>query len=300
MASEGNRSARRGVSVRIFLADGTPDGLRIVEKSNWTGRAIMCSRAQYSSLRERDEFTRPGVYVLLGPSDTLKGGQAAYIGQADVARERLDSHVRTKEFWTHVIVFSSKDENLNKAHVQYLEARLIDLALKAKRVAVENGNAPRLPNLSEADRADAEAFLDDMLVIYPLLGVTAFETVGSGAAVSAPRLHLKGKDCEATGSDTPEGFIVFRGSVARKDTVPSIHDFVLTLRSRLEEQKVLQPGLGGLSLVQDYSFDSPSTAAAVFMGRNANGRIEWKDAEGRTLKELQEAALAGSGPQEQE
>lgn len=294
------KSARRGVSVRIFLADGTPDGLRIVEKSNWTGRATMCSRAQYPELRGRDEFARPGVYVLLSPSGTLQGGQAVYIGQADVARERLDAHLRTREGWTHLIAFSSKDENLNKAHVQYLEARLIGLATKAKRVAVENGNAPRLPNLSEADRADAEAFLDDMLVIYPLLGVSAFETIEGGVASAGPRLHLTGKGCEADGSDTPEGFIVFKGSVARRETVPSTPEFIRTLRAQLEEQRVLVAGPNGLVLSQDYPFDSASTAAAVFMGRNANGRVEWKDGTGRTLKEIQEASLSQSGPQDSE
>jgi hypothetical protein len=294
------RSSRRGVSVRIFLADGTPDGLRIVEKSNWTGRAVMCSRAQYPNLRGRDEFARPGVYVLLSPASTLQGGQAVYIGQADVARERLDTHLRNREFWTHLIAFSSKDENLNKAHVQYLEARLIELATKAKRVMVENGNAPRLPNLSEADRADAEAFLDDMLVIYPLLGVPAFETIEGGVTSAGPRLRLRGKDCEAEGSDTPEGFIVYKGGVARKQTVPSTHQFVLTLRDQLEEQRVLVAGPNGLILAQDYAFASPSTAAAVFMGRNANGRLEWKDREGRTLKDLQEASLPSTAAQDSE
>lgn len=294
------KTSRRGVSVRIFLADGTPDGLRIVEKSNWTGRAVMCSRAQYPNLRGRDEFARPGVYVLLSPASTLQGGQAIYIGQADVARERLDTHLRNREFWTHLVAFSSKDENLNKAHVQYLEARLIELATKAKRVTVENGNAPRLPNLSEADRADAEAFLDDMLVIYPLLGISAFEAVDGSASAPGPRLYLKGKECEASGADTPEGFIVFKGSRARRETVPSIPGYFRTFRDRLEEEKVLSADKGGLILTLDYSFDSPSTAATVFMGRNANGRVEWKDEAGRTLKELQEASLPPSAAQESE
>lgn len=139
---------RRPVSIKLFLADGTPDGLRIVEKSNWSGLGVMCARAQYPDVRDRDEFGRPSVYLLLGPSPSGSNRQSVYIGQADMARERLDSHARTKDFWTHLILFSSKDTNLNKAHVQYLESQLIELAIRAKRVDVDNGNSPRMPALS--------------------------------------------------------------------------------------------------------------------------------------------------------
>ena len=281
--------SRRGVSVRIFLADGSPDGLRIVEKSNWTGRAVMCSRAQYPSVSGRDEFGRPGVYVLTGPAED-GSGIAAYIGEADVVRTRLNSHVREKEFWTQVVVFSSKDENLNKAHVQHLEAKLVELAIKAKTVKILNGNAPQLPNLSEAERADAEAFLDDMLVIYPILGITAF--------VQAPvhekgqtLLFLRGSDAEGRGFDTPEGFVVRAGAKARINSVPSYPKFFTEFREKLKAEGVFKEQDGHLVLTQDYSFTSPTTAAMTLMARTANGRIEWKDERGRTLKEIQEAML---------
>ncbi len=152
-----------GASIRIFLADGTPDGLRLVEKSNWTGLGIVCPRSQYPAVRPRVEFGRPGVYVLVGPGDSAL--PQVYIGEAEELRSRLDNHRQTKDFWTRVIAFTSKDGSINKAHVRYLESRLIGLAAAAKRAELANGNAPALPALSEPDKADVENFLREMLVI---------------------------------------------------------------------------------------------------------------------------------------
>jgi len=288
--SFGNGS-KRGVTVKLFLADGTPDGLRIVEKSNWTGMATMCSRAQYLSVRTREEFSRPGVYVLVGPSDGGGSRQKIYIGEADIARERIDNHLKGKDFWTNLIRFSSKDTNLNKAHVQYLEARLVELARQAKRADIENANSPRLPSLSEADMADMSAFLDDMLVIYPLLGVSAFEVVAEVASPTELRLELRVKDTLAFGADRAEGFTVFKDSLGRLETVPSIHAYMRDLRNKLIADGVLILDHGQLRLTQDYQFESPTTAAGVFAGRPANGRTEWKDDQNRKLREIQEAAV---------
>ena len=53
----------------------------------------------------------------------------------------------------------------------YLESRLLGLAAEARRAELDNSSASTLPSLSEADRADMEAFLGDMLLIYPVLGL---------------------------------------------------------------------------------------------------------------------------------
>jgi hypothetical protein len=113
-------------SIKIFLADGTPDGLRIVEKSNWTGVGLVCTRSQYPNVRNRREFQGAGAYVLVGPGKNLL--PRVYVGEAEVLRKRLDNHHQNNEFWTRFVAFTSRDGNLNKAHVRYLEARLIALA----------------------------------------------------------------------------------------------------------------------------------------------------------------------------
>src|SRR5215213_8998575 len=153
---------RRGFSLRLFLPDGIPDGLKIVEKSNWIGRAVVCPRARFKEAKARREFDRTGVYILVGlaPDTDLL---SVYIGEGDPALPRLERHFAEMDFWTSLILFTSKDDNLNKAHVQYLEARLVDRARAANRCVLENANVPQLPSLSEADVAEMDGFLDEML-----------------------------------------------------------------------------------------------------------------------------------------
>jgi hypothetical protein len=130
----------RPTSIKLFLADGSPDGIRIVEKSNWTGRAVVASRAQLSEALQRDELARPGVYVLTGSDDS--GSPRLYVGEADVLGERLRNHASRKDFWIRFIAFTSTDENLNKAHVRYLESKLIALAKAANQWQLENSAIP--------------------------------------------------------------------------------------------------------------------------------------------------------------
>jgi hypothetical protein len=287
---------RRGVSVKLFLVDGTPEGLRLVEKSNWTGIGLMCSRAQFADAQKRPEFDRPCVYVLLGPNES-DGQPRIYIGEADLGRLRISQHAKNFDFWTHLILFTSKDSNLNKAHVKYIESQLVGLAQKAKRAHLENKNQPPSPQLAESDIADVESFLDDMLTLYPLLGLSAFEVVKSaGDMGTAPGrvLFLVGKGAKATGRETPEGVVVLAGSQARLDEVDSIHSFGSNIRATLTESGVLRVEAGHLVFTQDYTFASPSTAAMVLLGRTANGRIEWKTEAGKTLKAVQDETLSES------
>jgi hypothetical protein len=277
----------QGFSVRIFIPSGNPDDLRIIEKSNWVGQGLFFARALFPETRQRDELKRTGVYVLWGPGES---GQLLriYVGEGDSVLSRLDQHAKQKDFWTHAVVFASKDQKLNKAHVKYLEARLVQLAADAKRAELDNGNIPQLPTLSEADKADAEAFLQDMLLCLPLLGLNVFEKAKAPGKKSRD-LILKGKGIEARGQDTAEGFVVRAGSLAVKDEAPSIHGYMKELRRALLAQGVFVDKGTHYQLSQDYTFNSPSTAAGVLLGRSGNGRKEWKDAQGRTLKEIQEA-----------
>jgi len=263
----------------------------VVTKSNWTGSAVVCSRAQYPQVRARAEFASPGVYVLTGPGDDGVLPRV-YVGEAEVPRKRLDKHVADSGFWTELVLFVSSDESLNKAHLRYLEASLIGLGHQAKRATLENGTAPALPPLSEADRADAAGFLDEMLVIYPLLDVRAFE-IPSDAGPASAELFLKGSGAEARGRETTSGFLVVAGSQGRITTVPSFAAYPLAvkLREQLLVKGILVDSGGSLVVTQDYEFPAPSTAAAVLMGRTADGRKEWKDGQGRSLKEIATAAL---------
>ncbi len=285
----------RPTSIRIFLADGTPDGIRIVEKSNWTGRAVVASRAQLTEALHRDELLRPGVYVLVGPGES--GTSRIYVGEADVLRDRLKQHAKQKDFWTRFVAFTSTDENLNKAHVRYLESRLVALAKAANQWEIENHAVPAEPPLSEADRADAEWFLSEMLVIYPILGVDAFESAAAEgpATEGAEDLVLYERGAKARGRETKDGFVVLAGSRARASETNSIHDYMRELRKQLLGKGVLALDGGHLVFTQDFRFASPSTAAGVLVGGAANGRTAWKTSDGKTLKTIQsELAEAAS------
>jgi hypothetical protein len=284
-------SSKRGFSVRIFLPEGDPDGIKLVEKSNWTGVGLVFPRTLFSEARKRPELDRTGVYILEGPPQKAALPRI-YVGEGDPGRPRLEQHIKSKEFWTRAVVFTSTDKRLNKAHVQYLEARLVKLAAEAKRCELENGNVPQLPTLSEPDTAEVDGFLSDILLCLPILGINVFEK----APVSVPKaieLHLKGKGVEATGFESPQGFIIRKGSGAVKEEVASIDAYLTRLRQELVEKGVLKNGQNGYVFSLDYVFTSPSTAGGVVLGRSTNGRTEWKDPSGRTLKVIQEAEIDG-------
>ena len=287
----------RPFKIQIFVAEGIPDGLRLVEKSNWIGQGIICPRARWAAVKGRSEFDKSGVYILVG-----RGGDddrpTLYVGEAETVRARLNSHHANKEFWSQAIVFTTKGDPLNKAQVQYLEARLVELATEFRRCLLDNGNAPNRPGLSDADSAEIEGYLEEMLSLLPVLGVHAFESLrGGGSGPVEPQLtfSLRARGCDATGFLTSDGFAVCAGSRARLDVVPSmavhVPQYLRARESMISDGSLMEQDQHYV-LQEDYSFPSPSAAAAIFMGRSANGRTEWKDPGGKTLKAHQEGEVA--------
>jgi len=271
-------------SIKIFLPGGDPDGLRTIEKSNWSGAGIVIPRALMHDAKTRRELTRTGVYVLSGPAEE-SGLPRVYVGEGDPIRPRLEQHASKKDFWTTCIAFTSKDENLNKAHVQFIESRLITLAAQAKRCLLDNGNQPALPSLSESDAADAECFLAEILLCCPVLGLSVF-TVAAAISPSGRQLFITAKGIKAQGMETAEGFVVRADSGVVKGETTSLQDWCRRIRATLLENGVLKESGDHLIFTQDYAFNSPSAAAAIVQGRNANGRTDWKDKSGKTLKEI--------------
>ena len=278
-----------GFSVRIFVPSGDPEGTRVIEKSNWTGQGLIFPRSLFAKVRHREELIRTGVYILWGPGRSEQLPHA-YVGEGDVLLPRLDSHAKNKDFWTHGVAFTSKDQSLNKAHVQHLEARLVQLAAEAKRCELDNANIPQMPSLSAADMADAELYLADMLLCLPVIGVSFFEK-SRGLAEKTQDLFLNSKRIKARGFEEAGGFVVRAGSQAIKNEVNSIPTFVSDLRKMLLNQGIFEDVGTAYQLVQDYIFNSPSAAADALLGNSSNGRTEWKDAKGRSLKEIQGAEV---------
>jgi hypothetical protein len=283
-----------GKQIRIFLADGTPGGLLTAEIMNWTGHVVAAPRSDLRSLLDRQESSRTGLYVLLGDDPETFGGTLAYIGEGDDVSKRLAQHARPeeqggKDFWDRALVLTSKDANLTKAHARYLESRFITLALEARRSRLTNSTSPPLLPLPEADIADMEYFIDQAKIVLPVLGVNMFRAATvpavSGQVSSAPgpaaspvfSLHVKRDGITATAQEIDGEFTVLEGSGARLSWGGPEHSY-RALHLRLVQDGVIVPSTDEKSrrFTRSQVFASPSAAAAIVTGRQANGRLEWK------------------------
>ena len=275
-------------TLKIFLAFGDPKRLRTAELSNWTGKAVAGPRSEFDKVLEREESLNPGVYFLTG-TDPDSNKQAIYIGEAECIKDRIKNHLE-KDFWNHVVFFITKDENLTKAHIRYIEGRLIEVAKSAGRSVVMNsqGSGSKLP---ESDREDMEVFLEKMQQVLPVLGIEAFVSAVSKEQHDTQRelLTCRIKDISASGYLTPNGIVVLSGSQAVLQERDSAKNYpgVLSQRNKLIENNDLIMQDEKLVFTKDVEFSSPSAAAAVVHGGSANGLIAWKDKLGRTLKDLE-------------
>jgi predicted GIY-YIG superfamily endonuclease len=246
---------------------------------------------------------RTGVYLLVAPDPDDSSRQLVYIGETDNVLKRLLSHNRkeAKDFWERTIVIVSKDENLTKSHVRYLESRLIKLAQDARRANLTNDTAPEPASLPESDVADMEFFIEQVQMVLPVLGFdfTQPRVVASGGgregAAGSPVFELRQVGANATAQEVDGQFVVFAKSTARKQGVPSWRSY-----KSLREKVVAEGSLVGkpddqtlLVFAEDVAFNSPSAAASVIMARAANGHRNWKVKGGaQTYGEWQEAKLA--------
>jgi hypothetical protein len=173
---------------------------------NWTGLGVVFPREGWTGVRQRPEFAKPGVYILIGYVSDEDDLPTIYIGQGDVVRARIDSHAQSKEFWSKAAVFvsSTAGGGLNRAHATWLEHALIRRAVAARQSHLENGTEPQEPALSEAEKADMQAFLREMLQILPLVGLNAFEIP---KPVAEPMARSADAGAKGT-SDEPDTIIV--------------------------------------------------------------------------------------------
>lgn len=275
-------------TLKIFLASGDPKRLRTAELSNWTGKAVAAPRVDVDAVLARTESDGTGIYFLTG-ADPESDGPAIYIGEAESVRTRIKSHLE-KDFWNHLVFFVTKDENMTKAHVKYLEGRCIDIARSTERSIVMNNQASG-SKLPESDREDMEVFLEKMLQVLPVLGVDAFVEVQSEAS-RADDTHvltcsIKGLVARAT--LTPGGILVLAGSQAVLEARESAmrHPSALSRRNKLISDGTLVARDGAYEFAKDIEFTSPSTAASVIHGGNTNGLVAWCNSKGVSLKQLE-------------
>ena len=282
-----------GRSLELFFIDGRADGMRTAEVFNWTGHVLVTPRMQIGTALKRKQAQHTGVYILFGEKD---GEFVAYIGEGQNISKRIYNHVNDKDWWHTAILVTTTADNLNKAHVQYLEARLIEEARDASKIKLENGTTPALPSLTEAAQTNMEVFLENTLMILPALRIDCFnrntrsssqESDQTVTESSIPLFELHKKNIYAKAKLVNGEFIVQRDSHAHHTWRDSrtknspywqlFDELVSTgVLVKNEESKKLTGDLQTRVFKEDCAFRSPSAAASVVVGRTANGTKEWK------------------------
>ena len=223
-----------GKTIKIFLIDGDPNGRMSCELSNWSGKAYKIPRIKIKDCIDRDDLTGTGVYLLFGKDDDDK--DQVYIGEAESIIKRLNQQLTSKDFWNEAIIFISKDENLNKAHIKYLENRLHEIAKTANRYKVENSIIPTQSSISESDRAEMEEFIEYIKLMTNTLGHKVFQEKREfkPKQKQATFFIKSARGADGQGELSSDGFVVFKGSKAAATTVNSMTRNFINYRQKLK------------------------------------------------------------------
>ncbi|HBL77964.1 MAG: methionine sulfoxide reductase [Bacteroidetes bacterium GWF2_42_66] len=282
-----------GKTIKLFLIDGDTNGRLTCELSNWTGKAYKLPRNSIKICTDRPEIQTTGVYMLLNKSADLSEKGQLYIGEAENIFNRITQHIKEKDFWNETIVFISKDDNLNKAHIKYLENRLHEIASSANRYELINNQKPTQSSISESDKAEMEEFLSNILTLVSTLGYNAFEQIRQvDTKVQSDNdedlFYITAvRGANGIGKTTNEGFVVFENSQVADPVTNSYPKTMQKLRDTLISEGVIIMDKDKMILKRDYLFSSSSSAAMIIMGRSANGLTEWKMKSGKTLQNFE-------------
>ena len=253
-------------TIQIYLPTGEPRGIRIADITTRLVLAVLVPRSELAAGKQRWELDHPGVYFLFG-EDEVGAKPIVYIGQTEDARKRFDSHNKTKTFWKTAIFCVSKSQNFTQAHIRYLEWYCMQQAKEVGRYDLDNGQVP--PNsthVTEPMVAELLDIFDTMRMLVSTFGYPVFEPIVKPSK-SSHLFYVRGGGSEGKG----ELVVVFEGSRARMEVVPSATNAVQPQRDKLIASGVMEERDGEYLFTQDFLFASPSTAAAVVLGRTANG-----------------------------
>ena len=287
-----------GKKLTVYMIDGTEYGPRLSEIGNWVGKAIYSPRSALNKIIARPEFDNPGIYCLKGDPTDEAFEEKIYIGEAENIKLRLKQHLSDpKKDFKEIIFFISKDELLTKTQIKYLESRMIQLAIEAKTAEIENGNYPNLPTLHEADISDMEYFLEQIKLMLPVMGFRFLisstikyqtEEYKDKERKAQEIFEIRTKSFKAKMYESDQGYIVIKGSEAKKNLSNSTTETYRNLRRKLLETSILIDKGDKLEFAEDTIFSSPSAASNMVLGRNSNGFTEWVNVKGKTFKDIQE------------
>lgn len=274
-----------GKTIQIYCPAGEPRGVRIAEITTRIVQAIVVPRAKLSQGLARPELSGVGLYFLFGETDS-GGMPLAYIGEAEDCSARIKQHNRTKDFWNVGVAIISRTGSFTKAHGKLLEWLAIEKATQAGRYQLDNCNGGGEPTVPEWMRADIAEVFETAEVLLGTLGFPIFEAPADQVPDEAAIFYCRRAGTDARGVYNEEGFVVLKGSIARRELTSSSHDTVGPRREELIKAGALVANKDGLRVERDLAFTTPSAAAAIVTGGSANGWIEWKNARGRTLDDV--------------
>jgi len=281
-----------GTTILTFLPDGNPRSLRIAEITSRTVQAILIPRAKMDEAAKRPELKNVGIYFLIGAMDE-DSKPLLYVGEAEECLTRLKHQNKQKDFWNTAIAVISKTQYFTKTHIKFLESYCYAEAQKAGRYKLDNPSVPTRPHVSEPMEADLIDNFDTIKIIVATLGYPIFDHIKKPQKKDL--LFCRGKDAKAEGEYTEDGLIVFAGSTCNIEETKSAGPYVRRWRNQLIKDRVLEKKENVYKFTEDHIFSSPSTAAAVILGRRANGWTEWKYKNGKTLDEVKRKGVATDG-----
>ena len=270
--------------INLFLLDGTANGRIRCKINSRTGIILKIPRKDLAKSKSIEELENAGVYFLVGEEN---GHQKIYIGQAGSRKNgkgilnRLTEHDRNpdKNFWTEVIILTTLDNSFGMTEISWLEHKFFNLAVKAARCEVHNGNDPSPGNITEEKESYLEDHADFAQLVLSAIGYKFFEPQQK---ISPPppaqsdeeifylsrKIKALGRTINAQMKRTPTGYKVLAGS----DVSPiEQKNFSASLKKLRHSDKVANG-----KLLEDIEFTSPSYAAAFVIGGSASGLQEWK------------------------
>jgi len=229
------------------------------------------------------------IYYLIGSTDT-ESKQQLYVGEAEVVIDRLKQQNKTQDFWNIAIAVISKTQYFTKTHIKYLEWFSFNEANKVERFKLENKSIPNIPHISESMESDLLDNFDTIKLLVSTLGYPIFDEIRKPKKEDI--LICKGKDAYAEGEYSEDGLIVFKGSKCNLKESKTAGSWVIGMRKNLIDQDILKLDNNGYIFESDHIFNSPSAAAATVLARRANGWIEWKYKNGKTLDDVKRKNLS--------
>lgn len=289
--------------VQIFLMDGDVTGRIKCTIANWVGAVYKVPTPLLHTLKNRQDLKQGGIYFLFGENKDSE--PEVYIGQARVRKNgegvlyRVSEHLKDTVYFNESLMVTTQNNTFGPTEISYLENYLTNLAIETNRYKVRNKQEPNKGTITEEKEVELLKVVNYIKLILGVLGYKVFVPILQDTEQHEDKLvqddiltlEAKTKKSDRTivakCKRTNEGFVVLKGSMIEEKVSDSLPEKLKELR-----QKCLNDGdiVDGI-LQRNYLFNSPSYASMFVLGLSRNGRTDWKNKDGLTLKEIKEKEM---------